>query len=160
MGDDTNTIRWPAEFDPHRAPIHAVNALDMSVPPSAVWNVLIRAVEWPLFYPNSSNVKIDGGARDLSAGARFTWRTFGVGLVSHVAEFEPQTRIAWNARGVGVWVYHAWLITPTPAGCRVLTEETQYGFMSRLGRIFFPGRMEREHQNWLVAMEKRARAAE
>jgi Polyketide cyclase / dehydrase and lipid transport len=159
MNTAPDTIRWPAEFNPSRAPIHAVNRLDMQASPEAVWKVLIRAVEWPQFYANSAKVKIAGGAKDLSAGARFTWRTFGVSLVSRVEEFVPNERIGWTAKGTGVWVYHAWLITPLAGGgCHVLTEETQYGFLSRLGKILYPGRMEREHQNWLEALAVRAGA--
>jgi Polyketide cyclase / dehydrase and lipid transport len=150
-------IRWPSEFDPSRAPIHAVNQLDLAASPAAVWKVLIRATDWPQFYANASNIKIEGGvADDLFAGARFTWRTFGVDLVSKVEEFVPNERIAWNARSFGVWVYHAWLITPTETGCNVRTEETQYGFLSRLGALFFPGRMERWHQKWLEGLAARA----
>jgi uncharacterized protein YndB with AHSA1/START domain len=149
-------IRWPAEFEPWRAVVHAVNELEMQVSPSSVWKALIRASEWPLWYANAANVHIDGDVRDLSAGARFTWRTFGVYLVSRVEEFVPDERIAWTARSVGVWVYHAWLITPADGGCRVLTEETQHGFLSRAAKLFFPGRMERWHQRWLEGLAARA----
>ncbi len=153
----TDGTRWPVEFEPRRAAVHAVNRLDMQVAPSAVWKVLIRAPEWPQWYANAANVKIDGDARDLSAGARFTWRTFGVNLVSHVEEFVPEERIAWTAKSFGVWVYHAWLITPTATGCHVLTEETQHGFLSRAAKLFFPGRMERWHQHWLEGLAGRAK---
>ena len=153
-----DAIRWPAEFDPVRAPIHAVNRLDMRASPEAVWKALIRASEWPQFYANASNVKIEGGARDLFDGATFRWRTFGVGLVSHVEEFVPNERIAWNAKAPGIWVYHAWLITPAATGCHVVTEETQYGFLSRASRMLFPRRMEHWHQRWLEGLAARAEA--
>jgi hypothetical protein len=156
VGVTADGIRWPAAFEPQVAAVHAVNRLDMPAAPAAVWKVLIRAAEWPLFYANASKVKIDGGGRDLFAGARFTWRTFGIDLVSQVEEFVPEERIAWTAKAFGVWVYHAWLITPTPAGCHVLTEETQHGILSRASRILFPSRMERWHQTWLEGLAARA----
>ena len=151
MGDDA--IRWPAAFDPSRSPVHVVNSLEVAVAPAAVWARLIRAVDWPAWYANSSKVRIEGGASDLTEGARFTWRTFGVDLDSHVEEFVAGERIAWLAKGMGVLAYHAWLITPVAGGgCRVLTEETQHGFLARAGRVVFPGRMERWHQRWLEGL--------
>jgi uncharacterized protein YndB with AHSA1/START domain len=149
-------IRWPAEFDPAVAPIHAVNRLDMRASPEAVWKVLIRASEWPQYYANASGVRVQDGGCDLFSGATFRWRTFGVSLVSRVEEFVPNERIAWNAKAFGVWVYHAWLITPTSAGCHVVTEETQYGFLARASRMLFPANMERWHQRWLEGLAARA----
>jgi hypothetical protein len=145
-------IRWPDEFDPRSAPIHVVNRIELATPATVVWARLIRAVNWPDWYANSAKVGIDGGGLDLSEGARFTWRTFGVNLVSHVKEFVPGERIAWEAKAVGVNAYHAWLITPTAGGCQVLTEETQHGLVARIGRLIFPGRMERWHQRWLEGL--------
>jgi hypothetical protein len=156
MAREKDGIRWPAEFEPHKAAVYAVNVLEMDVSPAAVWTVLIRASDWPRWYANSARVRIAGDARDLSAGVRFTWRTFGVNLVSRVEEFVPDERIAWTAKSFGISVYHAWLITPTPSGCRVLTEETQHGFVARAGRRLFPGRMERWHQRWLEGLAEQA----
>lgn len=146
-------IRWPDRFAPDRSPVHVVNVLEMAASPAAVWSRLIRAVDWPAWYANSSRVRIEGGGRELTAGARFTWRTFGVDLETRVEEFVPGERIAWMAEGTGVLAYHAWLITPlTGGGCRVLTEETQHGFLARAARVVFPGRMERWHQRWLEGL--------
>ncbi len=151
------SITWPARFDPARAPVHVRNELSISGLPEAVWACLIRAADWPSWYPNASRVRIgDGTAQDLSADARFTWRTFGVSLRSQVDEFAPRKRIAWSAVGLGVDVYHAWLIEPSEGGCRVLTEETQFGWACRLGNLLMPGRMYHGHQLWLERLASRA----
>ena len=145
-------IHWPAQFDPARSPIHVVNRITLAAPADAVWARLIRAADWPAWYTNASKVRIEGGENDLFADACFTWRTFGVDLVSQVLEFVPGERIAWDAQGFGVLAYHAWLIAPTASGCQVTTEETQHGFAARIGRLIFPGRMERWHQRWLEGL--------
>ena len=152
MGEPEQAIRWPADYAPAACPIHVVNRLETSTDPALIWSRLIAAPRWPEIYANASDVKIAGGAERLSADARFTWKTFGVALKSEVREFEPETRIAWLAIGLGVRAYHAWLITPTATGCVILTEETQHGFVARAGRVLFPGRMERWHQRWLEAL--------
>jgi hypothetical protein len=153
-------IAWPEEFAPDRAPVHVRNQLDSRASPQAVWRCLVRAREWPKWYPNSQSVALPEGAQELSAGMSFRWRTFGVSLVSVVAEFVAPQRIAWSARGVGVWAYHAWLIEPKPGGCSILTEETQYGWVARLGDLFMPRRMFLGHQLWLENLDRVARAAE
>ncbi|MDB5705146.1 MAG: hypothetical protein JWN66_2262 [Sphingomonas bacterium] len=145
-------INWPKGFAPGEAPIHVVNRIETRTAPGVVWQRLIHAAGWPAIYANASDVAIEGGGSTLFAGARFTWKTFGIALNSEVKEFEPETRIAWVAIGIGVTAYHAWLITPTEAGCTILTEETQYGLVSRVGRLLFPSRMVRWHQKWLEAL--------
>src|ERR1700753_3387968 len=120
-------IRWPDRFSPDKAPVHVVNALTVAAPPEAVWKVLIRAAAWADYYANASKVVIEGGGPDLAAGARFTWKTFGVDLQTQVTEFEPFERIAWLATAPMIEAYHAWLIVPAAGGCHVITEETQHG---------------------------------
>lgn len=159
MGPPDESIRWPARFDPARAPVHVRNRIDIDgTSPATVWAWLVRAPLWPTYYPNSANVVLENGATHLSPGARFRWRTFGVPLRSVVEEFVPCERIAWRAQTFGVDAYHAWLIRPLPdGGSRVLTEESQYGWLARLGNLFMPRRMYRGHQLWLERLAAQAR---
>jgi len=150
------SIVWPSKFSPERSRVHVRNEIELSVRPDRAWTWLVRAKLWPTWYSNSSRVEIAGGVRDLYAGARFRWRTFGVNLSSTVEEFVPPCRLAWAARGIGVDVYHAWLITPSEHGCHVLTEESQYGLLARLDHALRPMRMSRGHQMWLEALRDRA----
>lgn len=145
-------IRWPNGFAPGEAPIHIVNRLETTTPPAIVWRRLIDAAGWPAIYANAHDVAIEGGGADLFAGAHFTWKTFGIALRSEVREFEPETRIAWLATGIGVRACHAWLVIPTATGCTIVTEETQSGWVARAGRLLFPTRMERWHQKWIEAL--------
>ena len=152
-----SAIHWPDRYSPGNSPIHVVNELVMAAPAEMVWKVLIRAAEWPDYYANASKVVIEGGGPELFAGARFTWKTFGVDLRTQVQEFEPNARIAWLATAPLLEAYHAWLIEPAPGGgCRVVTEETQHGLTARAGRLIYPGRMEHWHQPWLEGLEARA----
>ena len=147
-------IRWPDKYHPDNAAIHVMNELEMSAAPEAVWACLIRATEWPNWYPNAANViLLDGGGADLAPGCRFRWKTFGVTITCTVEEFDPYERLAWSSESVGMSVYHAWLITPQGDGCHVRTEETQNGFLTRLAAFLFPGRMHAFHQIWLEELE-------
>jgi hypothetical protein len=136
--------------------VHVVNSIDIAASPSVVWTHLVRAPDWPTWYANASNVVIDGGGTDLAPRTRFRWRTFGVGLKTTVFEWVENERIAWLALSTGVRAYHAWLIVPTETGCRVITEETQHGFVARAGRMLFPNRMHDWHQKWLEGLKARS----
>jgi uncharacterized protein YndB with AHSA1/START domain len=154
-------IRWPARYLPSRAPIFVSNDLEVAAGPEIVWSWLVRAALWPAWYPNSQKVQIENGVlTELALGVRFRWRTFGVTLDSRIEEFVPHERIAWSARGIGVDAYHAWLIRPTPSGCHVLTEESQYGILARLGQLLMPNRMHRYHQLWLEQLASQARSGQ
>ena len=150
------TIHWPERFHPGRAPVHVRNVRQSHASPSAIWAWLVRAKRWPEWYANSRRVRIDGDVEELSAGAEFRWSTFGVRLVSRVEEFVPKSRIAWTARGIGVLAYHAWLIEPRSSGATILTEETQYGGLARLGHLLMPNRMHAGHDLWLERLDRAA----
>jgi len=159
MNAREKSIAWPPRFHPDIAPVHVSNSLEMHVKPELVWRALIAAKQWPQWYPNARNVRILSGSELLELGAKFRWTTFGASIVSEVVEFVPFERIAWTGRAIGIDVYHAWLISPSQGGCRVLTEETQYGFLARGASIFMPQRMRNFHQIWLENLERRAASA-
>jgi uncharacterized protein YndB with AHSA1/START domain len=150
-------INWPEKYAPERTRVHVKNELDMDSRPEIVWAWLVRAPLWPTWYSNSANVTIEGEGPDLKAGSQFHWRTFGVNLASRIEEFVPNERLAWSARGSGVDAFHAWLITPTPAGCHVLTEETQKGLLPWLNSKARPNHMGRWHQSWLEGLRSQAK---
>lgn len=150
-------IQWPERFDPKKCPIHVRNELTMSARPEHVWAWLIRAVRWPTWYPNSHAVRIENSDKpDLAPGVHFRWKTNGVSLRSKVEEFVPCERLAWDARAPGVLAYHAWYIEARPGGCWVLTEETQSGWLARLGKLLMPDKMHRVHQMWLERLQSMA----
>ena len=152
-------IKWPERFHPSRPPVHVVNELTIPAPCEQVWAWLIRAPLWPTWYTNSSEVGlVDSPQSELRLGTMFTWRTFGVRLKSTVQEFVPNERLAWDARGMGVDAYHAWLLLPRSSGTHVITEETQYGTMARLQKLFMPGRHEASTRS--LARETKRRSPE
>jgi uncharacterized protein YndB with AHSA1/START domain len=156
---ETVVIKWPERFHPSRAPIHVVNELLIPAPPERVWAWLIRAPLWPTWYPNSHDVRLsDRPQTSLRLGTMFTWRTFGVRVKSTVQEFVPNERLAWNARSLGVDAHHAWLLLPRSSGTHVITEETQYGALARLQKLFLPRRMKRGHQLWLEKLSAQAQS--
>ncbi len=153
----TFEISWPDHYQPQNCAVHVRNELDMAAAPEHVWTWLIRATLWPTWYVNSANVEIlDGYGPDLREGTRFRWKTFDVTIISCVREFVPNERIAWDAQAFGIDVYHAWVLQPSARGCRVLTEETQHGWLARLSKLLMPNRMYNYHQLWLEGLASKA----
>ncbi len=150
-------IHYPEQYQPGRAGVYVSNELEMTAPPETVWAWLVRADLWATWYSNASNMNIEGGTRHgLEAETKFRWKTFGVTINSAVKEFVPFERLAWDAHAVGIHAYHAWLIEKTARGCHVLTEETQNGWLARLGKLLMPNRMHNFHQIWLEQLQVKA----
>lgn len=145
-------IRWPAGLAPGEAHVHTVNVLAADVPAAAVWPWLVRATRWREHYANCRRLRIDGGAADLSPGARFRWWTFGVPVTTVVDDLVPGERLAWRGTGLGSRGYHAWVLEPAGAGCRLVTEETQRGAVVWLGRPLLRRGLLVQHQRWLAGL--------
>jgi uncharacterized protein YndB with AHSA1/START domain len=150
-------IIYPAKFQPANSPVFVRNEIDIAATPERVWMWLTYASTWHEWYFNASTVEFTTPGIDrLVAGAQFNWKTFGATLQTQVKEFVPNKRLAWEAHGMGIQAYHAWLILPTSTGCKVITEETQHGWLCRLGKLLMPNRMFKYHQIWLEGLKKQA----
>lgn len=150
-------IEWPDGHHPDDAGVYVSNNLVMEASAEEVWNCLVRAKEWPEWYPNSANVQfLNSESESLELGTVFRWKTFGATITCKVREFVPGERLAWSSQSTGMSVYHAWQITPSDPGCHVLTEETQNGFIPKIASMLMPGRMHKFHQIWLEQLNKQA----
>lgn len=150
-------IKWPQYYQPSNSPVHVRNELEMTASQEYAWAWLIRPMQWPSWYVNSSNIKIlEGSDSELAKGSQFRWKTFGITITSTVLEYVPNERIAWDAHALGLNAYHAWVLQPSTTGCRVLTEESQHGWLARISNLVMPNRMSKYHQIWLEGLERKA----
>ena len=123
-------INWPADMRPSQCPIHFTNELEVAVSPDTIWSLLTDPAAWPSFYPGVEQVELLDGHDTFRLGTRFETNLAGQDVAASIAEFEPNTRIAWyggpKADKMTV-AYHAWIITPTANGTHLWTEETMRG---------------------------------
>ncbi len=136
---------WPDGYEPASALVYARNELVIPTSPDRIWEWLVRARQWPHWYPNSWSVKIlrrkHGGTHrgQLGSGRPFNWITFGLPITATVDPFDKPTTIgwAWRSRGwSGAAVgYHVWFIESQPGQCRVVTEETHFSHQLWLRRL-------------------------
>lgn len=154
-------INWPARYEPERATFFVHNQIDIAASPQTVWDVLIEAETWPAWYEGAFDVEVANSADGLlTPDASFTWKTMGFNFTSVTKEWEPPYRLAWESRRGAIQAYHAWLITPIEGGSRLVTDESQFGFLATMQSLFMPNKLRRLHDVWLAAIRDRAEARE
>jgi hypothetical protein len=142
-------IHWPPEFSPDDADLFAHHEVVINAPASTVWRHIVEAEKWPLWYPNSHNVRILNNSKGvLQEGSRFVWTTFGLAIQSRVFEFLPTSRIGWFGTGAGLDAYQTWLLIEKPRGCQVVMEKVMTGPGAIALRNMDPDALHRNHDLW------------
>lgn len=150
-------IAWPEEYEPSQAAFFVHNQIEIKAQPQVVWNILLDAGDWPNWYVGASDVAVRNSHEGkLSRDAVFTWKTMGQRFESHIKEFDPPERLAWESRKAVIQGYHAWLIIPTKDGCRVVTDESFNGFLGYMQKWFIPTKLHGLHEAFLVELKKKA----
>jgi hypothetical protein len=155
----TNLVVWPDEFNPEKAKWYVYNEIEINAKPEVVWNILIDAKKWHTFYKGvQSPVEFinDTTATTLKNDLTFKMHTMGLKLEPMMKEFVPNERMAWEVRRNNLTAYHAWVIVPTPNGCRLITPEAQNGFLTFLQKVFQPNKLLKLHDTWLRLIKERA----
>uniref|UniRef100_UPI00406D13FC hypothetical protein n=1 Tax=Inquilinus sp. OTU3971 TaxID=3043855 RepID=UPI00406D13FC len=84
-------IHWPAGHTPEDADLFAHNELHIGTSCSTVWRHIVEAPKWPNWYPNAQEVRILGNLGEALRGdSQFSWKTFGLDVVSQIHEFAPE----------------------------------------------------------------------
>lgn len=153
-------IRWPVDYQPEKATFVVRNRIEIAAPPERIWRELVRAEAWPSWYVGAEGVKVVGSSTgELSADSRIAWSTMGLDFTSRVTEFDPPLRLSWESRKAVIQGYHAWLLVPQSGGVTtVITEETQFGFLAVMQRVFLPNKLRKLHDVWLLELKRRAEA--
>ncbi len=157
--EDSLTINWPQNYIPEKSSFYVHNEIIIDAPPYVVWELLIDAESWPQWYKGASGVDIINPADTvLKETSAFTWKTMGLTFTSTIKEFQPYTRLSWESVRSSIQGYHAWLIIPTPGGCKLITDESQKGWLTFFEKIFQPNKLRKLHDKWLGAIKNKAEA--
>jgi len=152
-------IPWPAAYEPATAVVFAQNTVEIAAPLEAAWSLLIDCARWPAWYRHCSDVSIQTGGPQLGPGSKFRFKTLGLYFEPQVEVFEPLRILIWSARGpAGSRGAHAWRLEPTPTGCRVVTEEGQWGWLLRIVGARTRRSLLTYHEEWLRALKALAEA--
>jgi hypothetical protein len=152
-----NQIHWPKGFEPEQADLFAHNEIDIQAGCEIAFSNLADAEAWPSWYSNSKDVKVlNTPDHRLRKNARISWETFGLHVESQVWEFVPSSRLGWFGNDKDLHAYHTFLLTKTPTGCHIVTEEVAKGPVAIQLREQQPNAMHEGHQLWLTALKGRS----
>lgn len=118
------------------APASASIEALIRAPLGLVWSVLTNIGEWNRWNPDVASVDLRG---PLAPGTQFRWKSGGASIVSTLQEVEPERRVAWTGRTLGIRATHVWTFTQKDGGVLVRAEESFEGLVVRL----FAGPMRR-----------------
>jgi uncharacterized protein YndB with AHSA1/START domain len=154
---DSLHVNWPAAFAPEKTNFFVHNEIEINADPQKVWTILLKAKDWPAWYSGAEDVNFGTPADSvLTASTVFTWKTMGLNFVSTVKEFVPAQRLSWQSDKKSIQGYHAWLIIPTAKGCKLITEESQKGWLTFFEKTFQPRKLFNLHQYWLELIKQKA----
>lgn len=121
-------INWPPRFTPDDADLFVHQEIAIGTLCVAVWRHLVMASKWPEWYPNAQNVRIMNDRHgQLQSDSTFVFDTSGRQIDATIYEFAPYRRLGWLGRGIGINVFHTWLLVPTSFGCQVVMEQVVKG---------------------------------
>lgn len=148
-------IHWPKDYRPEDADFYIHNQLQINAPAEAVWDLLLRAEDWPNWYEGMSNVKILRSENaKIQPGNQLQFSTMKRDFTGTVREFEPPYRLAWETKNDKLKAYHAWLIIPNEDGCLLITDEVQKGKLAKLQKVFLPNKLRKLHDIWLTGFKE------
>jgi uncharacterized protein YndB with AHSA1/START domain len=158
--DQSQTIQWPAGYRPEKSRFYVYNEIDIKASPATVWEILVRAADWPSWYKGAQNVKITPDSPVLAENSVLNWQTMGLRFASTIREFNPPYRLSWESKKSSIRGYHGWLIIPQGDGCKVITAEAQNGWLTFFEKLFQPKKLYRLHQEWLEGLKRLAEEKE
>jgi len=148
-------FHWPVGFSPDDADLFAHNEIFINASCVAVWQHLVEAPKWPLWYSNAHDVHILNDQTGLlQQDSKFEFSTFGMHFDAKVSEYVSNSRLAWFGKGPDVNAYHAWLFAPLARGCQVITEEVAKGQGAIGIRNSDPNAMHKGHELWLTSLKQ------
>ena len=147
-------IAWPQDCDPATSVVFAQNVIDIAASPETAWSLLVDCTAWPEWYRHCSDVSILTSGPVLAQASQFRFKTIGFYFEPVVETFQPFNTLIWTAKGpAGTRGAHAWFIEPTADGCRVITEEAQWGWLLRVIGKRTQRTLLESHEEWLRALK-------
>lgn len=154
---DSEKINWPENYEPRKSKFYVHNEIEINTKPEVVWTVLIDALRWPSWYKGSKNVSFSTEKDTvLKANSIFKWETMGLKFESTIQQFEPNKLLAWESKKKSIQGFHVWLIIPSENGCKVITDESQNGWLTFFEKTFQPKKLKALHNVWLNELKRKS----
>lgn len=150
-------FNWPDEYAPEKSKFFVHNEIEINASSSIVWEWIIDALAWESWYNGAEDVSFVNPADTLLlAHSVFNWKTMGMEFQSAIKAYEPNTLLAWESKKKSIKAYTVWHIVPFDAGCKVIVEESQNGWLTFLEKIFERKAIGEHHDMWLSALKHKS----
>lgn len=106
------------------APVRARHEIDITAPPSIVWQLHTDVDGWPAWQNEITAAHLD---KPFQQGASFEWTSYGFTVVSTIYAVTEGSRVLWGGTSGGITGVHEWMFAPTADGVRATTEESFAG---------------------------------
>lgn len=154
---NSEKINWPANYEPSKSKFYVHNEIEINAKPEIVWIYLIDALKWQSWYKGAKNVSfIEPTDTVLNSKSVFKWETMGLKFQSAIKEFETNRLLAWESKKKSIQGYHVWLIIATEKGCKVITEESQNGWLTFFEKTFQGKKLKKLHDIWLAELKNKS----
>jgi hypothetical protein len=155
--NNAEKINFPTPYEPSKSKFYVHNEIEINAKPEVVWGFLIDALKWQSWYKGAKNISfINPNDTILSSSSVFKWETMGLKFQSTIKQFEPNRLLAWESKKKCIQGYHVWLIVPTDKGCKVITDESQNGWLTFFEKAFQKNKLKKLHDVWLTELKKKA----
>jgi hypothetical protein len=114
-----------------QAPVVGASEIEIAAAPEAVWEALTAFERWPSWNQDVKSMSVQG---PLAEGLVFRWKAGPATITSTVRLVEPQRRLAWTGKTLGIKAIHFWYLEPRDGKTFVRTEESYEGLVARLLR--------------------------
>ena len=153
----SDQIKWPEAYEPSKSRFYVHNEIEIEAKPEKVWSILVDALKWESWYKGAKDIVfVDSAHQQLQSSTVMKWSTMGLRFRSEIKEFQPYRLLAWESIKKSIRGYHVWLIIPTDKGCKVITDESQNGWLTFFEKTFQRKKLNRLHDLWLAELKKRA----
>jgi uncharacterized protein YndB with AHSA1/START domain len=132
------------------APLTARKEVIIESPVDKIWKIQTDIEGWQKWQPDVTSARLES---TISEGAGFHWKAKGLDIVSNFHTVEPQHRIGWTGKSLGMFAIHNWTFEPVDSGTRVITEESLSGWLARLMKLFDPKFLEKSLENSLNTLK-------
>ncbi len=150
-------ISWPPVYEPSKSKFYVHNEIEINASPEKVWGFLIDALEWESWYKGAKNVSFTNQIDTvLMANSIFKWETMGLKFESTIKQFKLNKLLAWESKKKSIQGFHVWLIIPTANGCKVITDESQNGWLTFFEKTFQGKKLKKLHDIWLTELKTKS----
>jgi uncharacterized protein YndB with AHSA1/START domain len=112
-----------------RAPILVRAEIVVDADPEGIWALLADIPTWPEWDPGIREARLDG---ELTVGTTVRWASGSGRMTSRLTAVEPNRRLAYSGRSMGLRTRQCWTIEPRESGATVSVEASVGGLPARL----------------------------